>query len=141
MAEERSMVRDGERSPDETRQRSWPFRAETDGEDQSMGFPVDICETEDTYVLVGDLPGVTKEHLQIRLSENQLVIAGQVSRDLKEEEVVGFREIPGADFRRSFTLSDAVDAENIKAELVNGVLKVNLAKADHVKPREIEITG
>ena len=141
MAEERSMVQTETRSPEETRHRAWPFRSQAQGDDESAAFPVDIFETDDAFVLVGDLPGVTKENMEIRLAENQLVISGRFSRPLEEEEEIGFREIPGADYRRSFTLSDAVDPENIRAELDKGVLKVHLAKADHVKPREIEITG
>ena len=49
------------------------------------------------------------------------------------------REVPGASYRRSFTLSDAVDPDRISAGIRNGVLKVELAKAEEVKPRVISI--
>lgn len=141
MAEDRSMMRSEESAMEELTHRVWPFRAHGEDEDEQTAFPVDICETEDAFLLLGDLPGVTKENLEVRLAENELVIKGRVRQDLEHRETAHIREIPGADYRRSFTLSDAVDPGRISAEMKDGILKIHLAKAEHVKPREIEITG
>lgn len=141
MAEDRSMMQSEERAMEEYTHRVWPFRVQGDREDEQMAFPVDICETEDAFLLVGDLPGVRKENLEVRLAENELVIRGRVNQELEHAETAYIREIPGADYQRSFTLSDAVDPARITAEMKDGILKINLAKAEHVKPREIEITG
>jgi HSP20 family molecular chaperone IbpA len=105
-----------------------------------MSFPVDICETEDAFILVGELPGVAKDAVNIRLAENELAITGRFDSALKESEHVALHEVPGADYRRSFTLSDAVDREEISAELKDGLLTVKLAKSEKTKPRQIEIT-
>jgi HSP20 family protein len=141
MADDRSMVRNEGRAMEELTHRVWPFRIQNEREDEEIGFPVDICETEDAFLLVGDLPGVRKEGLEVRLAENELVIKGRARQDLGSPETVYVREIPGADYQRSFTLSDAVDPAKISAEMKDGILKIRLPKAEHVKPREIEITG
>ena len=141
MAEERSMTRREGRATKELAHRVWPFRSQDEDGDEQISFPVDISETEDAFLLIGDLPGVRKEDLEVRLAENELVIKGRVRQDLDEEEIVAVREIPGADYQRSFTLSDAVDPGKITAEIKDGILRISLAKSEHVKPREIEITG
>jgi HSP20 family protein len=141
MADDRSMMKGEDRAMEETTQRTWPFRLNGEREDEQIAFPVDICETEDAFLLVGDLPGVRKENLEVRLAENELVIRGRVRRDLDSAETAYIREIPGADYQRSFTLSDAVDPAKITAEMKDGILKIHMAKAEHVKPREIQITG
>ena len=122
----------------------WPFRSKEQMEAprrDTVAFPADICETDDAFIVMGELPGVTKKGVNIHVSEDELTIAGVFSFELDGDERVSFREIPGADYRRTFTLSDAVDRENISAELSDGVLKVTLAKSESVKPREIQITG
>ena len=125
-------------------QKVWPFRLKEQdekGERETISFPVDICETDETFVVVAEMPGVPKKGVNIQVSENELTITGRFQIDLDSEEHVSFREIPGADYRRTFTLSDAVDREKISADLNDGVLTVHLAKSESVKPREIEITG
>jgi HSP20 family protein len=129
------------RTREELAHRSWPFRPHDEPGDRRISFPVDICETEDAFLLIGDLPGVRKENLEVRFADSELLIKGRFAQELQAEESVAVREIPGADYQRSFTLSDAVDPGKITAEIKNGVLKIQLAKSEHVKPREIEITG
>lgn len=141
MAETTSMARSKERSIQETAYRVWPFRSSDDeqGEGNHIPFPVDICETEDAFLLLADLPGVSKDALEVRLSDDQLTITGRFRSALEQEEQVALREVPGASYRRSFTLSDAVDPDRISAGIRDGVLKVELAKAEEVKPRVISI--
>ena len=125
-------------------QNAWPFRSREEREENGRGtipFPVDIFETEEGFVVTGEIPGVTKGGVSIQVADNELTISGRFQIGLDGEEHVTFREIPGADYRRSFTLSDAVDREKISANLNDGVLTVHLAKSEKVKPREIQITG
>lgn len=127
----------------ETLHNAWPFRRDTrpGAEPEPVPFPVDIYETDDEFVLVGDLPGVAKDRLNIRITENELVIAGEVRVELPHGETPVIWETNGASYRRSFTLSDAVDREKVKADLKNGVLTVRLAKSERIKPRKIEISA
>ena len=141
MTEDRLMMQSEERTKEELTHRVWPFRSQDEQGDKRIPFPVDICETEDAFLLVGDLPGVRKENLEVRFADNELVIKGRLKQDLQTEETVAIREIPGADYQRTFTLSDAVDPARITAEMKDGILRIHLAKAEHVKPRDIEIAG
>jgi HSP20 family molecular chaperone IbpA len=123
----------------QVRPRTWPFRP--DGrEDEPVTFPVDICETDDEFILVSEMPGVSKDAVSINVAENVLTIRASFQDELDQEEEVLFREIPGADYARSFTLSSAVDREKITADLKDGLLTVRLAKSESIKPRQIEIT-
>jgi HSP20 family molecular chaperone IbpA len=100
---------------------------------------VDIVELEDKLVLYSDLPGVAADSIEVRFEDRELIIEGKVApRYSSTERLVGEYEV--GDFRRSFSIGEAVDATKITAELDNGVLKVHLPKAEEMKPRKIEVT-
>jgi HSP20 family protein len=99
---------------------------------------VNIYETDDGYVLQAEMPGVTKQGLEITLEGNTLTFVGR--RD--EQVIVGdvlYRESRGANYRRVFELDPAIDTGKISAEMHQGVLTLTLPKAERVKPRKIEI--
>jgi HSP20 family molecular chaperone IbpA len=98
----------------------------------------DIVETAGELVLYGDLPGVTKDSLDIRFENGDLVIEGKVSPRHTEHEFV-YGEYGIGDFYRSFTISEDIDADKITAELHNGVLALHLPKAESAKPRRIAV--
>ena len=149
MAEERSLVRDvregleeaGEKISDAI-QKAWPFGGDQNSEQGEAwsSFPIDICDDENSFVLEAELPGLTKADINIRVTENELIISGSARRKLDQEEHVLRNEIPPAHYRRTFTLSDAVDRDGLNAELNEGVLRLTLPKSERVKPRMIEIT-
>ena len=127
---------------EEVLHKHWPFRPRQQQEEGArtyVSFPMDICETSDGFVLTGELPGVSKQNLDIHVAENELTITGRCEQACDEEERILHTEIPGADFRRSLTLSDAVDHDKISAELKDGLLTIRLAKSAGVQPREISI--
>jgi HSP20 family molecular chaperone IbpA len=89
---------------------------------------VDIFENKDELLLVADMPGVRRDDLAIHVDKGQLTVEGR--RDLAQGR---------ATYRRSFLLPQGVDAGRIDAELVAGVLKLRLPKAEANKPRRIEV--
>jgi HSP20 family protein len=101
--------------------------------------PVDVYENDNAITLVADLPGVTREQLQIRLDGETLVLEATASiHELENMELVyGEAEYPA--YRRQFTLSRELDASRIEAQLRDGVLRVTLPKAEEAKPRRIEV--
>ena len=143
MAEEKTMARRPAGEATVRREKVWPFRIEKEeeGTGNAVAFPADICETGDAFLLVGEMPGVAIKDVNIHLTENELTIAGTCRISLDHEEDVILREVPGADYRRTFTLSDAVDRDKITAELKDGLLTVRLAKSERLRPRDIQITG
>ena len=98
----------------------------------------DVWENDDELVLYGDLPGVASEDLDIQFEKGELRVYGKVApRNANVELLYG--EYGIGDFHRSFSVSEAIDAERISAELKNGVLTLHLPKREAVKPRRIEV--
>lgn len=98
---------------------------------------VDIYATEDGYTLEADLPGVSKDGLEIYLDQNTLTLVGRRSRPTPES--AAYRESSDAEFRRVFELDPAVDSAGITARIEDGVLTLTLPKADSAKPRQITV--
>ena len=97
---------------------------------------VDICETHDGYVLQAEMPGVSKDGLEITLETNEMTIVGHRFVEKFGGEPV-FRESRPADFRRVFQLDPAIDTGKIAARMDQGVLTLTLPKSERVKPRKI----
>lgn len=91
-------------------------------------LPVDIYEGENELLLVADLPGVETAGLSVDFEAPELRIQGR--RGSGGDERV---------YSRTFRVSEQIDPNSITAELAAGVLKLRLGKAEHTKPRKIEV--
>jgi HSP20 family protein len=100
---------------------------------------VNIFETKDGYLLEGEMPGVTKDGLEITLEGNTLTIVGRRNEPEFGANPV-YRESKAGHFRRVFELDPAIDTSKINAKMEQGVLKLHLPKAEKVKPRKIQVT-
>lgn len=101
----------------------------------------DILEMEDGFQIIMDLPGVKVEDLTVDIEESDLTIKAKSSYVEAGSNLRKMHTEFGSDtFQRSFTLSDLVDRENVKAVLRNGVLELYLPKAEAMKPKRIQIT-
>src|SRR2546428_8033172 len=101
---------------------------------------VDIYETPDRLVLVADMPGVDEKSINVHLGDGMLTIEGQVAVKEYENLTPVYTEYNVGNYVRRFTVSRDVDAERISARMVNGVLEVDLPKAEHTKPRRINVS-
>ena len=101
--------------------------------------PIDIYETEEGLVLCADLPGVSAETLDLQIQDNKLTLFGRVTPSVSEHAELLHQEYEEGDFLRSFILSDEVDYDRINASINNGVLKVELPRANKTEPRRIEV--
>ena len=102
----------------------------------------DVKETTDGYAFKADLPGIDEKELEITLSANRLHIAGKrESESEKEGERCYCRERSYGAFQRSFTLPEGADADNVRAELKNGVLNLFVPKTPEAQPRRISLHG
>lgn len=101
---------------------------------------VDIIETGDELVFHCDMPGVTKDDVELKFEKGELSIHGRV-RGRQSPRNAWLMEYDIGDFYRTFALNDAIDSEKIHAELKNGVLTVHLPKREEVKPKRIAIQG
>lgn len=103
--------------------------------------PVNVKETENDYVLEVVAPGFQKEDFKINLDNNTLTISAEKKEETENKNEKFIRkEFKQQSFSRSFTVDEKVDAENISAKYVNGVLTLNLAKKQEVKPSLKEIS-
>jgi HSP20 family molecular chaperone IbpA len=98
---------------------------------------VDIYETDNGLNVVADIPGVSKEDLNIKVEEGILTIQGRTSLSRRSNPTS--EEYMLYNYFRQFELSDDVEHEHIDAVLKNGVLTLNLPKAERAKPRRIEV--
>lgn len=101
--------------------------------------PTDIIDKQDTITVLADMPGVDKKSIDISLENNILTIQGCVQEKTPGDYTLVHSEYQTGDYYRSFTLSDTIDQENIKATYKNGVLQLDLPKAEKAKSRKIEI--
>ena len=101
---------------------------------------VDIREEENRYVLEADIPGISREDLDITLEDSVLTIKGERSVT-SEENNEGYRrrERTHGSFVRQFTLPDTVNTEAISAAVVNGVLEIGIPKQAKPEPRKITV--
>lgn len=101
---------------------------------------VDIYDKGGEVVIHAELPGMKKEDIDIRVENNVLNIRGKKERKEEVKEEGYFRsERAYGTFSRSFSLPTTVDAKKISAEYKDGVLTLNLPKAEEAKPRQIEV--
>jgi HSP20 family protein len=101
--------------------------------------PVNIIETKDGYTLEAEIPGVSKDGVEISVEENQLTIVGRRPKADPNAQAL-YRESADTDYRRVFELDPAIDATKIAAKVEQGVLTLRLPFSERVKPRKISIT-
>ena len=106
--------------------------------DQYISPRVNIIDHPETVLVEAELPGVTKDGVELEIKEDELVLTGR-RKTADSQGTVHVGERPKHDYRRVFALSRAIDATNIGAEMKDGLLKVTLHKTDAVKPRRIKI--
>lgn len=101
---------------------------------------VDIYETPDSLWLWADMPGVDEQSLEINVDNSMLSIEGRVSLKDYENLAPVYTEYNVGNYARRFTLSNEIDTARIQARMTNGVLELQLPKAESAKPRRISIS-
>ena len=112
--------------------------------DTSWVPPMDVFETADEILCQLEVPGMSRDNIDIRVENNLLTIAGEKTYERRQDEKEsGYRhsERHYGRFERSFTLPRTIDADRVKARYDNGVLTLSLPKAEQSKPRKITIEG
>jgi HSP20 family molecular chaperone IbpA len=101
----------------------------------------DIYEKDDAILVRCDMPGVAQDQVDIRLDNNELEITGTQSVSVQEGMDQLVTEYETGTYRRKFNIPQLIDRDKIRARLHNGVLELELPKAEQAKPRKIEITA
>jgi HSP20 family protein len=102
--------------------------------------PMDLVETDSDLVLRADLPGLTRDDVEIEIKDGTLTVSGE-RKSQHEEESEGYYRVERAfgRFSRSLTLPEGIDAESVVAEFADGVLEVRIPKPAERKPHRVAI--
>lgn len=100
---------------------------------------VDIYETDNEYVIKTEMPGVTKEGINITLNNGELTLDGKIEENLQTEENLKYSEFNAYNYHRKFMVGDGIDYNKLSASLENGLLTITLPKSERVKPKKIEV--
>jgi HSP20 family protein len=103
--------------------------------------PVDIHESgAGELVITAELPGVSKDDIDLRVENNTLTIRGERRRqaEVKDEQFHRMERVYGR-FTRSFSLPATVDASRVSADFKDGLLTVVLPMREEAKPRQIQV--
>ncbi|MDQ6621973.1 MAG: Hsp20/alpha crystallin family protein [Verrucomicrobiota bacterium] len=98
-----------------------------------------VDETADGYTLQVEMPGVSKDGLEMWVEKNELTIIGRRTLPAVQGTIV-HRESRRENFRRAFELDPSINAGKISAKIEQGVVTLTLPKAEQVKPRKIAVS-
>lgn len=107
-------------------------------EEPAMTFPVELVETDEGYSIKALLPGLKAEDVNIQFNEGVLSVDGEYKKTDESANLL-IDELPIGRFARSFELSSPVVIEKIEASMSDGILTIQLPKAEEAKPRTIKI--
>lgn len=107
--------------------------------EQFITPPASVTEIADGYMLEIEMPGVQKDGLEISVENNELTVVGRRSLPAVEGTLI-HRESRPENFRRAFEIDPSIDANKISAKIDQGLVMLNLPKAEHVKPRKITVS-
>jgi HSP20 family molecular chaperone IbpA len=114
-------------------------RAPSDRDARAATPPVDILEDAGGITLLADMPGVSRERLDVQLDGDTLTIEGRVDVSAPEGMRALWAEVEVPRLRRSFTLSRELDPARIEANLKDGVLSLRIPKQPQAQPRRIAV--
>jgi HSP20 family protein len=101
---------------------------------------LDIYEEDDNIVVAAELPGMTKDDIEVDVSDSHLTLKGEKKKDAKieEEDYFACERSYGA-FHRSVELPVEVQADKVTACFKNGILEIRLRKTEEAKTKEIKV--
>lgn len=110
---------------------------------RALGLAVDIKETDESFLLTADVPGVSKDNVKISVTpDDVLTISGERKHEAEsDDQETGFHRIERSwgSFARSFKLPPSVKAEDIKAKVEEGVLTLTMPKSGEGHHKELKV--
>ena len=100
----------------------------------------EVIDTDNTYRLRADLPGMSKKDISIEVSEEVLTISGERKNESSSKDSEHYSELYYGQFSRSFNLPEDVSGDEIKASMKDGVLALNIPRITKVVPDVKKIT-
>ena len=119
----------------------WPRHMEAMTPFEGRMPKVDLVDRESEIVVRAELPGVTRDDLEVTLAEGTLTIEAHTTREEKEEEEGKYyrREMSRGEFQRTLTLPADVDEEKARATFTDGILELTLPKLEKTPKRTVRV--
>jgi HSP20 family molecular chaperone IbpA len=118
-------------------ERNVQTREETRSNEKYIRPAVNIIETEEGLVLTADIPGASKDALDVSVEKGILTISAPAQHAMPGTSA--YREFELANYYRQFTIPESLDHDKSKAEYVNGILTLRVPKAEVAKPKRIAV--
>ena len=101
---------------------------------------VDVKETDSSFLISADIPGLTKKDINIEVSDDVLSITGErIEDNVEDSDLYHYRERSKGAFTRSFHLPESVDEKKISANFKDGILNIELPKTKVIEPKSRKI--
>ena len=104
-----------------------------------LTFPVDVIADNDSFTINALLPGINADDLDIQIVNEIVTISGEIKADREEGATYLLAERPSGRFHRVITLPTPLNPAKVNANLENGVLTLEIPKAEEAKPRSIKV--
>ena len=102
--------------------------------------PANILEHAHGFTVLVEIPGVSKERLQLQCDGKSLIVAGDVEIDMPAGMDSLYADLRTTQYRREFSLSgEQLDTDAVTASLDNGILRIEIPKREELRPRRIEV--
>jgi HSP20 family protein len=124
--------------------RAWQERLERLSRHQqgeSWSPPIDVYETERSFVVTAELPGVSRDQVELAVEDSRLTIRGRREAHAATGGAVHYHQVErghGA-FARTFEFTAPIDADRVTADLNDGVLTISIPKVPPPPARKIEV--
>lgn len=107
----------------------------------AVAMPLDVAETANAFIVDAVIPGIKEDDLDITLQDNVLTITGEARQEKQEEGKSHFHRVERRYGRVSRTIGfpTAVQSDAVQASLTNGILHLEIPKAEVLKPRKITL--
>ena len=109
------------------------------GDDITIRPPVDIFEDAHGIMVVAEMPGVSKDRLNVHADRNSLTIEGEAVVEMPKGMEAIHADVQSTRYSRSFVLSGELETDAIDAKLKDGVLTIRIPKRREFRPRKIEV--
>ena len=113
--------------------------AEARESERPIRMPVDIFEDETGITVLADMPGVSKERLDLQIDKNTLSIQGKTEIPVPDGMEALYADVRSTLYQRNFSLSSELDGSRTEASLKDGVLALRIPKREEHKARKIEV--
>jgi HSP20 family protein len=111
------------------------------GQFSQRGIAANLFETQDGFILQVPMPGVKPEDVEITTQQDSLSLKWETKVNVPEGATMHWQGFQHGQYQQSFTLPAPINSERVEASYTNGILTINLPKAEHAKTRTVKVTA